>query len=166
MFLRKSFIFVFVTCSVIGNISILPAGAITNQNSDLIKINSNSDAQSFQTLLLASATQGSKPSQAFSSTNKNLRQEIQDNIIDKIEKIDEVRRTADSIKVSTNFHLDAKLIKDAKKGEYYKVDIQYRVPKQGSTVAVVFVYPSATKVADLKKALTNSLKDGYIWEVK
>ncbi|TKI69185.1 hypothetical protein FC756_09455 [Lysinibacillus mangiferihumi] len=93
-------------------------------------------------------------------TNNALRKEIKGDIIEKIKDINDIRRTADSIYTSDNFHLDSKEINNGS----YKVEIQY---KKGTkqTVSVIEVEKSATSTADVKQALTNSLNDGYKWIV-
>lgn len=93
-------------------------------------------------------------------TNKELRNEIRDNIIEKINNINDIRRTADSIYTSANFHLDSK---ELTKGNF-KVEIQYRTGKK-QTVSVIEVKDTATSTAEVHQALTNSLNDGYKWIV-
>lgn len=94
-------------------------------------------------------------------TNKELRKEIQDDIIEKINNINDIRRTADSIYTSANFHLDSKQLPNTKN---FKVEIQYRTGKK-QTVSVIEVKDTATSTAEVHQALTNSLKDGYKWIV-
>ncbi|QDX95475.1 hypothetical protein EEL31_13310 [Brevibacillus laterosporus] len=99
------------------------------------------------------------------NTNKDIRKEIKNDIIDKIKTIDEVKRTQDSILISPNFHLDSKYLE---KQHQYKVEIQHRHPQSGGkkpTVSVVLVDNTADKVDQLKEALNKSLNDGHIYEV-
>jgi hypothetical protein len=91
------------------------------------------------------------------ATNKDLRKEIQDDLISAL-KVSDISRTKDSIKKSDNFHLDSKEL-DGK----FKVEIQYQSGKK-QTVAVVQVEPGA-RDADLRTGLTSSLKDGYTYLV-
>ncbi|GMA60384.1 hypothetical protein NZD89_12325 [Alicyclobacillus fastidiosus] len=93
------------------------------------------------------------------NTNGTLRKEIRDDIISEIGNIADVMRTADSIYLSDNFHLDSKQI-----GQAFKVEIQYRKNTK-QTVSVALVDQGATNVGDLRTALTNSLNDGHIWIV-
>jgi len=90
-------------------------------------------------------------------TNKELRTEIQDDIIDNV-TLAKVSRTADSIIKSANFHLDSKELDGV-----FKVEIQYQKGKK-QTVAVVQVGPDASD-SDLRKGLANSLKDGHTYNV-
>jgi hypothetical protein len=105
------------------------------------------------------AVQGQAPGSAFDNTNSSLRKEVKDDIADALTSIDDVKRTADSIVVSDNFHLDSKLVNNQ-----WKVEIQYRKGTKG-TVAVVLVDPNATSIADLKQAIKGSVSDGNIWLV-
>ncbi|MFT9847678.1 hypothetical protein [Aneurinibacillus sp. REN35] len=92
-------------------------------------------------------------------TNNKQKTEIQDEIIDEIANINDIRRTKNSIYTSTNFHLDAVELKDS-----YKVEIQFKGGTK-QTVSVIDVSDAATSTADVKTALTNSLNDGYKWLV-
>lgn len=113
-------------------------------------------------ILIAHVERGEMPKQGFGGTNKRLRREITDDLLPRINHISDVKhQQRDSIVTSEHFHIDTKKV-----GNFYKVDIQYRMARQGSTVAQVFVYDSAKDVNELRYALTKSLQDGYIWVVK
>jgi hypothetical protein len=104
------------------------------------------------------ATQG-PVGKNMGNTNKELRDEIQQDIINSIQQVGEVMRTQNSIFLSDNFHLDAVQI-----GQNYKVEIQY---KKGTkqTVSVITLARTAQNVADIRTGLSQSLKDGHIWNV-
>lgn len=90
-------------------------------------------------------------------TNKELRREITNNIIDGL-TVNEISRTKDSIRKSDHFHLDSREI-----DSLFKVEIQYqRMSKK--TVAVVQVHPAASDEA-LRAGLTQSLMSGNTYLV-
>lgn len=101
-------------------------------------------------------TRGS-PGRNMGATNKELRNEIANDIIDGL-TVSDISRTKDSIRKSANFHLDSKAIDGI-----FKVEIQYQKGSK-QTVSVVQVSPGASDV-DLRTGLTESLKDGYIYIV-
>lgn len=108
---------------------------------------------------LMTCTKGEK-GRNMGATNNTLRKEIKSDIIDKINDINDIRRTADSIYTSDNFHLDSKELTK----NNFKVEIQYRTGKK-QTVSVIEVKDTATSTVEVKEALTNSLNDGYKWIV-
>ena len=105
-------------------------------------------------------TQGNKPKQGFSNTNKGLRKEIKEVLLPKIDVIDSLKRDADSIFTSNNFHLDSKDIG----GGTYKVDVQYKGGTKG-TVAQVMLDANATDLEDVITGINGSAKYGYIYNV-
>jgi hypothetical protein len=92
------------------------------------------------------------------ATSKVLRTEIKDDIVDKV-KLTDISRTANSIKTSANFHLDAVELSDGT----FKVEIQY---KKGAkqTVAVAQVKPGSSD-ANMRSGLLEGLKDGFTYLV-
>ncbi len=92
-------------------------------------------------------------------TNGKLRKEIGWDILDELGSINDVMRTADSIKTSDNFHLDSRELDGN-----FKVEIQYRRGNKG-TVAVVLVDAGATSLNDFVTAVRGSLTTGTVWEV-
>lgn len=66
--------------------------------------------------------QGAIPSSGFANTNGTLRKEIRDDLMDAITDIGALKRTADSIATSDNFHLDSREMNP----DQYKVDVQQR----------------------------------------
>jgi hypothetical protein len=92
------------------------------------------------------------------ATNKLLRTEIENDIVNKV-KVADISRTANSIKTSQNFHLDAVKLSDGA----FKVEIQY---KKGTkqTVAVAQVQPGSSD-ANMRSGLLESLKDGFTYLV-
>lgn len=103
------------------------------------------------------------PASGYANTNGNLKKEIKNDIAGQIGTIDDLKRTADSIVTSDNFHLDSKKVNNR-----WKVEIQYGA-RHGKfsykTVAVVLVEENATSVVDFRTAVSNALNNGNVWRV-
>lgn len=109
-------------------------------------------------------TKGSAGKNMYRPNNKKKR-EIEDDIADKIGAVSEIMRTADSIKVSDTFHLDAKFLKSQ---NVYKVEVQLRKPPK-TTASIVLVAATLTdtptNLTNLRKAINDSADDGHIYSV-
>ena len=103
--------------------------------------------------------QGQIPGHAFGNTNGALRKEIKNDLLGEISDINDLKRTADSIAISDNFHLDSRDLNGN-----FKVDVQYRRGTK-ETVAQIMLAPNATSLADAKTGINNSAGDGHIWNV-
>ena len=103
------------------------------------------------------------PDTAYSNTNGNLKKEIKNDIAGQIGAINDIKRTADSIVTSDNFHLDSKKVNNR-----WKVEIQFKGGHgkfSYKTVAVVLVEDNATSVVDFRTAVSNALNNGNVWRV-
>lgn len=83
-------------------------------------------------------------------------------VIDLLTDIEDVMRKKDNVVKTAKLRIDSakQISNDTNAGGRagdWKVDIQNNAPKgQSYTIAVVYVAPDATNLADLKKALINS----------
>jgi hypothetical protein len=91
-----------------------------------------------------------------------FKQEQVQEVIDLLTGIEDVMRKKDNVAKTAKLRIDsaAQISNDNKAGGRagdWKVDIQNNAKKgQSYTIAVVYVAPDATSLADLKKALINS----------
>ena len=108
--------------------------------------------------------QGPRPSIDFASTNGTLRKEIKDELLDRLSAVSDLMRTADSIAISPNFHLDSRWMTSGTHPNHYKVDIQYR-KGQGLTVGEIMLSPAATSLDDAKSGLNLSVAQAVIYIV-
>lgn len=95
----------------------------------------------------------------YGNTNKKQKTEIEDDIIDKLTHYSDVMRTANSIKTSTNFHLDSR-----KLNSDYKVEIQWKTGGK-QTVALALLNENCTSLADIQAGLIGSLASSTNWQV-
>lgn len=90
-------------------------------------------------------------------TSRGEKDEVCDDIIDSLGSVDDIRRDRNSIKTSSNFHLDARHV-----DEGYKVEIQ-RKRGNKKTVSCVIVEDSCQSLQDLVDALEGSLRSQTVW---
>lgn len=95
----------------------------------------------------------------YGITNKNQKSEIESEITDKLTHYSDIMRDSNSIKTSTNFHLDAKKIESN-----FKVEIQFKKGKK-QTVALALVDENCESLADIQSGLLGSLKTSTNWQV-
>lgn len=107
--------------------------------------------------------QKNQPNKPYAPTSKDLRKDEIAPLLSSITHIDDLKRIADSIVESTNFHLDARQV-----GNDWKVDLQYKKiggPYAGKTVAVVMLSNQAQSLADFRAAMTAAIRDGHVYAV-
>ena len=105
---------------------------------------------------------GNRPSAGFSTINSRKRNEIKDDLLDRLRDVATLMRTANNLLTSTSFHVDSRKLTSGPYKGYFKVDIQLRT---GPTVAEIMLSPEATSVRDAKQGFESCLDDGYIYVV-
>ena len=90
------------------------------------------------------------------NTSRSEKDEVGD-LIDSLNDVDDIRRDRNSIKLSANFHLDARAV-----DEGYKVEIQRRRGNK-KTVSCVVVEDGCNQLQDLVDALEGSLRSRTVW---
>jgi hypothetical protein len=97
-----------------------------------------------------------QPKAGYAETNKDLRAEINTELVTQVQRITDVKRPG-SLYESDSFHLDSKLMVSGR----WKVEIQYKKGKSklsGKTVAVVFVDGDAESLVDFRTAVSRALR--------
>lgn len=102
-----------------------------------------------------------EPSTAFTPTSLKLRREIRDVLFQKIATIEALKGAEEDVATSANFSLGVSSLDPTT----IKVDLRYRSPHIGSTVALVHMASSVTELTDVFEALLASLSDGWVWQV-
>jgi len=102
-----------------------------------------------------------EPNSRFTTTSMRLRREIKDVLLPQITQIGTLKTTADGIATSTNFQINTAQIAPST----FCVDIKYRQPYIGSTVARIHLDQMAEDLQAAIEALSASLADGWVWQV-
>jgi hypothetical protein len=90
-----------------------------------------------------------------------LRREIQDVLLPQITSLDALKVIAEGIATSINFHM----VTSQPDPATFCVDIKYRKPHIGSTVARIHLDHTAGELHEAIEALLASLADGWVWRV-
>jgi hypothetical protein len=102
-----------------------------------------------------------EPQNRFTTTSMRLRREIQEVLLPKITSIDAFKTTAAELATSANFQIQASQIEPTT----FRVDIKYRRPHIGSTVACIHLDQAAGALQEVIDALLASLADSWVWHV-
>jgi hypothetical protein len=102
-----------------------------------------------------------QPNSGFTTTSMRLRREIKDVLLPQITTIDAFKTTADELATSTNFQINTSQIAPTT----FCVDIKYRKPHIGSTVARIHLDHAAGELQEAVDALLASLADSWVWQV-
>ena len=108
-----------------------------------------------------SSSRNHEPSTGFTTTSMRLRREISDVLLPQITTIAAFKTTAESLATSMNFQIKTSQIDDTT----FRVDIKYRNPHIGSTVARIHLDQAAGDLQEAMQALLASLSDGWVWHV-
>ena len=108
-----------------------------------------------------SSSRSHEPNSGFTTTSMRLRREIKDVLLPQITTVDTFKTTAEGIATSTNFQVGTSQLDPTT----FRVDIKYRKPHIGSTVARIHLHHSAGDLQEAIGALLASLADGWIWHV-
>lgn len=108
-----------------------------------------------------SRSRSHEPNSGFTTTSMRLRREIKDALLPQITSLDTLKVTAEGIATSTNFHV----VTSQPDPTTFHVDIKYRKPHIGSTVARIHLDHTAGELHDAVEALLASLADGWVWHV-
>jgi hypothetical protein len=102
-----------------------------------------------------------EPHSRFTTTSMRLRREIEDVLLPQISSIVVFKSTADELVTSRNFQINISQIEPTT----FRVDIKYRIPHIGSTVASIHLDHAAADLKEAINALLASLADGWVWQV-
>jgi hypothetical protein len=108
-----------------------------------------------------SSSRAHEPRTGFTTTSMRLRREISDILLPQITAIDTFKATAERLATSMHFQIGTSQIDDAT----FRVDIKYRNPHIGSTVARIHLDQAAGDLQEAMQALLASLSDGWVWHV-
>jgi hypothetical protein len=101
------------------------------------------------------------PNTRFTTTSMRLRREIKDVLLPQITHIVAFKTAAEGIATSTNFQINISQLEPAT----FRVDIKYRKPHIGATVACIHLEHTAEDLQEATNALLASLSDGWVWHV-
>ena len=102
-----------------------------------------------------------EPNNRFTTTSMRLRREIKDVLLPKIPHIVALKTTAEALATSTNFQINTSQIAPIT----FRIDVKYRKPHIGSTVACIHLDHAAGDLQEAINALLSSLSDGWVWQV-